>query len=55
MFGHILGHMSDHVTQELQRDHVINHMIVSQGHVPASQGYVGKFLSLLFDYTVTWL
>ena len=42
----VLGHMFGHVTLRVQRDHmmhyVIEHMIVSQGHM-------GETSSLLFD------
>ena len=38
--------------KEVQKDHVIDHMTISQGHVPASQGHMGEFLSSLFDYNL---
>ena len=44
MFGHVIGY----VIQELVRDHVMSHVIPSQGHVPISQGHMGEFLSSLF-------
>ena len=48
MFGHVTGHM---VLMQV-RDHVIRHMLPSQGHVPISQGHMGKSLSSLFGYSL---
>jgi len=34
------------------RDHVISHMLPSQGHMPVSQGHMEKSSSLLFGYSL---
>jgi len=52
MLGHMLDQMTGHVTWKVQEDHVIDHVIISHGHVPTSQGHVGESLSLLFDYNL---
>ena len=57
MFGHMImsGHVFGHVTSKVWRDHMICHVvdqvIASQGHVPASQDHVGEFSSSLFGYS----
>ncbi len=48
VFGHVLGHVIGHVIWKVQKGHVVDHMIVSQGHVLVSRGHMGKSLSLLF-------
>ena len=35
----VFGHMSGHVTLKVQRDHVMDHVIASQGHVPLGSGH----------------
>ena len=48
----VLGHIFGYVTSKVWRDHiiyyVIDHVIVSQGHMPTSWGHVGESLSSLF-------
>jgi len=49
MWGHVLvySHVYSHVLLRLVRDHVIHHVLLSQGHVPASQDHVGDSSSSL--------
>ena len=47
MFGHVTGHV---VLMQV-RDHVMSHVLLSQGHVPVSQGYMGQSSSSLFGYS----
>jgi len=42
----MLGHVFGHVTLRVQRDHVMHHMVE---HMIVSQGHMGKTSSLLFD------
>jgi len=56
--GHVvvLGHVFGHVTWKVQGDHVIHHMmdhvIVSQGHMPASLDYMRESSSSLSGYSL---
>jgi len=58
MSGHVIvfGHVSDHVTWKVQGDHVMCHMIdqviTSQGHMPASPDHMEESLSLLSGYSL---
>jgi len=47
----MLGHVIGHVVLKLVRDHVMRHVIGSQGHVPVSPGYVEESSSSLFGYS----
>ena len=38
VFGHVIGHM----VLIWVRDHVMSHVLPSQGHMPSSQGHVGE-------------
>ena len=48
----VFGHVTGHVVLMRVRDHVIHHMLPSQGHMPISQGHMGKSLSSLFGYSL---
>ena len=48
MFGHVIGH----VVLMWVRDHVMSHVLLSQGHVPVSPGHVEESSSLLFGYSL---
>ena len=48
MYGHVTGH----VVLIRVKDHVMSHVLLSQGHVPISQGHMGESLSSLFDYSL---
>ena len=56
--GHVIvfGHVSGHMTWKVQGDHVMCHMMdhvmVSQGHVPASSDHIRESLSLLSGYSL---
>ena len=54
MSGHVI--VLGHVLLDVLRDHVMHHMIgqviASQGHMPVSQGYMGKSSSLPFGYSL---
>jgi len=54
MYGHVimLGHVIGHVVLIRVKDHVMSHVLLSQGHVPASQGHVGESSSSLFGYSL---
>ena len=52
MSGHMSGHMVGHVVLMRVRDHMVSHMLSSQGHMPISQGHVGESSSLLFGYSL---
>ena len=47
MFGHVTGH----VVLMWVQNHVMSHVLLSQGHVPISQGHVGQSSSSLFGYS----
>jgi len=46
VWGHVLvySHVYGHVSLRLVRDHVIHHVSLSPGHVPASQDHMGESL-----------
>jgi len=48
----VFGHMTGHMVLMLVKDHVMSHMLPSQGHVPVSQCHVGESLSSLFGYSL---
>ena len=48
MSGHVIGH----VVLKPVRDHVMRHVIGSQGHVVLSQGHVRESSSSLFGYSL---
>ena len=47
MFGHVIGH----VVLVWVRDHVISHVLLSQGHVPVSPGHMEESSFSLFGYS----
>jgi len=48
--GHVLGYMRGHMIRKLQKGHMLDHMIVSQGHVSFSQDHMGESSSSLSGY-----
>jgi len=52
VFGHVVGHVTWKVQGDHMMCHVMDHVIASQGHVPASLDHVVESSSSLSGYSL---